>query len=148
MQSQPQPMKHGEQHRPGKPGSPDSIRYAPWYVVLSGDRETDDEVIVEDHVLRLPLFEDMDTYRLKRCAICAGEASSSGAVTVRIENETQGFDLLTSDMSLGAGSNYENESEKIDTDEDKFGLEGDLIAFHITGAGTGAKGLKVILVWW
>ena len=146
--SLPQPSKHGEQHRPGKPGAPDSIRYAPWYVVLSGDRDDDDPIIVEDHVLRLPLFEDMDTYRLKRCAIALGEASSSGAVTVSLENETQAFDLLTSDMSLSSGANYANESAKIDPDEDKVGLEGDLITFNITGAGTDAKGLKVILVWW
>lgn len=142
------PVKHGEEHRPGKPGAPDSIRYAVWHIALSGDREDDDPVEVADHVFRPPLFEDMDTYRLGRIAIAAGVASSSGAVTVHVENETQGFDLLTSDLSLASGSQYENESEKIDPDVDKIGLEGDIIRFDITGAGTDAKGLKVILVWW
>jgi len=144
-----QPMKHGEQHRPGKPGAPDSIRYATWHIALSGDRENDDPVAVEDHVFRPPLFEDMETYRLGRIAIGAGEPSSSGAVTVDVLNETQGYSLLTSDLSLPAGSNYANESAKIDPDETKVGMEGDVIRFDITGAGAGdCKGLKVILVWW
>jgi len=145
-----QPMKHGEQHRPGKPGAPDQIRYAVWHIALSGDREDDDAVIAEDHVFRAPLAEDMDTYKLKRVAIAAGEASSSGAVQVRVWNETQAFDILTGDLALPAGANYENEADKIpdDPDDELAGVEGDIIRFDVTAAGTDCKGLKVILVWW
>jgi len=146
-----QPSKHGEQHRPGKPGGPDGIRYAVWHIALSGDREIDDPVIVEDHVFRAPLAEDMDTYKLKRVAIGAGEPSSSGAVTVHVENETQGFDIITSDLSLPGGATYQNEEAKIpdDPDDALAGVEGDIIRFDVTGAGAGdCKGLKVILVWW
>ena len=141
-------MKHGEQHTPM---SPDGIRYAVWHIALSGDREIDDPVIVEDHVFRPPLAEDMDTYKLKRIAIAAGVPSSSGAVTVHVENETQGFDIITSDLSLPAGQNYQNESAKIPSDptDSLAGVEGDIIRFDITSAGAGdCKGLKVILTWW
>ncbi len=140
-----QPLKHGHQHTPL---SPDAVRYAVWHIALSGDRDDDDPVIAEDNVFRPPVSEDMDTYLLRRLMLGLGVTSSSGDVSIAITNETTGDSLLTGDATIPAGDVYANESAQIDLDELKFVTEGDIIRFDITAGGTGAKGLKAVLVFW
>ncbi len=140
-----QPLKHGAQHTPI---APDGIRYAVWHILLSGDRDDDDPVIAEDNVVRPPITTDMDTYLLRGVELGLGVASSSGAVSIDITNETTADRLLTTDASISSGAQHVDASSAIDYDEEKFVTAGDIIRIDITAAGTDAKGLKAVLVWW
>ena len=74
--------------------------------------------------------------------------SSSGAVTVMIRNVTQAADMLTTAITIDASENTSYTAATapvIDTANDDVAT-GDLIAIDVDGAGTGADGLGVILV--
>ena len=73
--------------------------------------------------------------------------SSSGLPTVQIANVTQGADMLSTKCSIDAGelTSYTALTPAvIDTANDDVAT-GDLLRFDIDVAGTGAKGLQVIL---
>ncbi len=139
-----QPAKHAEQHNPR---GPDSIRYVPLYIALSGDRDGDDPLVAEDNVFRIPVHEDMDGLRLKRAALSAGVASSSGSVQVAIENE----DLAVapcSTLTLGSGAQYAELSSAIAAEPDNIATEGETWRVDVVSAGTDVKGLKLMLIYW
>lgn len=73
--------------------------------------------------------------------------SSSGLPTVQVRNITQAVDMLSTKVSIDA-SEYSSDSAAtpavIDTANDDIAL-GDRIAIDVDVAGTGAKGLGVIL---
>jgi hypothetical protein len=140
-----QPLKHGEQHNPR---GPDAIQYVALHIALSGDRDEDDPVIVEDNVFRPPMHEDVNGLRLKRLSLGLGVASSSGSVSIAIENETQAVSMLTGAASLGAGAQYAEVSSVIADEPDNVVAEGDVLRIDITAAGTDAKGLKAMLIFW
>jgi len=76
--------------------------------------------------------------------------SSSGAIDIEVRNVTDSVDMLTTGINIDVGdySSYESESPgEIDTDNNQVAT-GDLIAIDIDGAGTGAKGLGVVLVFY
>jgi hypothetical protein len=73
--------------------------------------------------------------------------SSSGSPTVQIRNITQSADMLTTKITIDASefSSYTAAAAPvIDTGNDDVAT-GDLIAVDVDGAGSGAKGLGVIL---
>lgn len=137
------PAIHGRDHRPG--GGADETRYAVWHIALTGDRDDDDVVVAENNVIRPVVSLDMDTYRLEFIQLGLGVASSSGAVSIMVENETRAVDMLSTAASLGAGSQYADQASVIAARPDNEVSTGDVIAIHITAAGTDAKGLKAIL---
>jgi len=140
-----QPSKHAEQHTPW---GPDSIRYHALHIALTGDRDDDDPVIVENNVWREVVHEDCAGLRLKRIDVILGTASSSGDVSVFIENETQAIDMLSSDASIASGDNYSEQSGVIAAYPDNLVELGDVWRIDITEAGTDAKGLKVRVIFW
>lgn len=140
-----QPSKHAEQHNPR---GPDAIQYLVLHIALTGDRDDDDPVAVEDNVFRIPIHEDGDGLRLKRLALGLGVASSGGSVSIELENETQSSSPLTGAASIPAGDQYAEQSSVIADEPDNVAVEGDIIRIDITAAGTDAKGLKIMLVWW
>jgi len=140
-----QPAKHSTQHRPS---GPDAIDYVALHIALSGDRDDDDPVIAEDNVFRLPIHEDADGLRLKRLSLGLGVASSSGDVSIAITNETQSLSPLTGDATIPSGDQYAEQSSVIAAEPDSLVLEGDILRIDITAAGTDAKGLKAMLIFW
>lgn len=73
--------------------------------------------------------------------------SSSGTVTVQIRNATQAADMLSTAITIDASefTSYSAATPPVvDTGNDDVAT-GDLIAVDVDGAGTGAKGLGVIL---
>lgn len=135
----------GWTHRPKSEGGTDPVNFAVWHILLTGDRDSDEDVAVEDHVVRPAITADMSGLRLKRVVISLGVASASGAVEFMIVNETQAVDMLSSVASLASGSQYADESANIAAAPDNVVTEGDIIAVNITAAGSGAKGLKAML---
>jgi hypothetical protein len=78
---------------------------------------------------------------------CVTTVSSSGNVTVQIRNVTQGADMLSTPITIEPSENcsYTSATQPvIDTGNDDVAT-GDLIRVDIDGAGTGTKGLIVIL---
>lgn len=139
-----QPGKHAEQHTPW---GPDAINYHALHIALTGDRDGDEPVAVEDNVFREVVHEDADGLRLKRLDVILGVASSSGSVTVRIVNETQAITLVSS-ASIAAGDNYAEQSSAIAAYPNNVLTLGDVLRFDVTAAGADAKGLKVRLISW
>jgi hypothetical protein len=75
--------------------------------------------------------------------------SSSGVVIVQIRNVTQAADMLTTRISIGASvfTSYAGSGSVAgipDTANDDVAT-GDMVAYDVDGAGTGAKGLGVNL---
>lgn len=85
---------------------------------------------------------------LTGCGAYVTTVSSSGLPTVQIRNITQSWDILSTKLSIDA-SEFSSDTATtpyvIDPSKDLISL-GDRIAIDVDVAGTGAKGLGVILV--
>jgi len=84
---------------------------------------------------------------LKTANAFISTTSSSGDVAVQVRNITKAVDMLSTTIGITATdySSYESATPGVvDTAHDDVST-GDLIAIDIDGAGTGAKGLGVIL---
>ena len=74
--------------------------------------------------------------------------SSSGALTVQVRNITQAVDMLATAITIDASENSSLTAATLPAVHQTRNQvrEGDLIAIDVDGAGTGAKGLGVVLV--
>jgi hypothetical protein len=91
---------------------------------------------------------DLNGWNLVDADAFVTTVSSSGAPTVQIRNITQTADMLSTLITIDANeftSYTAATAPVIDTNNDDVAT-GDLIAIDVDGAGTGAKGLGVILV--
>lgn len=74
--------------------------------------------------------------------------SSSGALTVQVRNITQAVDMLATAITIDQGENSSLTAATLPAVHQTRNQvrEGDLIAIDVDGAGTGAAGLGVVLV--
>lgn len=73
--------------------------------------------------------------------------SSSGNITIQVRNVTTGEDMLSTPIRIDATefTSYTSSLASV-TDDDHYVVStGDIIAIDVDGAGTGAKGLGLIL---
>lgn len=108
-----------------------------------------DDVVVAtgDDQFFLAISEDMDGMDLIAVAAWVSTPSSSGVVTVRPRNETQGTDMLTTQITIDAGETNSFTAAVppvINTGADDVDVA-DFIGINVDTAGTGAKGLGVDL---
>jgi hypothetical protein len=95
--------------------------------------------------------KDLDQSYLRRAEGFVTTASSSGAITVQIRNNTKAVNLLATPVTIDSGelsSSTAAQAVPITIDPvTELGLcyWGDRIAVNVTAAGTGAWGLGVIL---
>jgi hypothetical protein len=95
----------------------------------------------------LPIDEALAGLNLVSAHAFVTTASSSGLVTVQIRNVTQAADMLSTAITIDASetSSYTAATPPvIDTNNDDVALA-DLVAVDVDTAGTGAKGLYVVL---
>jgi Collagen triple helix repeat (20 copies) len=89
----------------------------------------------------------LNGYRLTAAHAALTTASTSGAVTVQVRNTTQGFDMLTTPITIDANEKNSYTAATpavIDTAHDDVAT-GDEIRIDVDGAGANAKGLIAIL---
>ena len=90
---------------------------------------------------------DLDGTSLLDVAAYVTTVSSSGLPTIQVRNETTTNDMLTTPITIDVGETTSYTSAApavIDATHQKVSV-GDLIAIDVDVAGTGAKGLGVIL---
>lgn len=93
------------------------------------------------------IAQDMHRLRLTRVEMFVTTVSSSGIVQVQIRNITGAVDMLATRVQVDASEKNSKTAATaavIDTDTN-FVSWGDEIAIDVDAAGTGAKGLGVIL---
>lgn len=91
--------------------------------------------------------EDMDGMNLTRIEGYVTTVSSSGAIQVQLFNVTQSVDMLSTVLSIDAGELNSKDAATqpvIDTGNDDVAW-GDHLQWQIDSAGTGAKGLGLML---
>lgn len=89
----------------------------------------------------------LDGYVLTEPVACVATASSSGAVTVQVRNVTQAHDMLSTAITIDANesTSYTAATPPVVNAANAAVAVGDAIAIDVDGAGTGTKGLFVLL---
>lgn len=148
----PGPNYHGWTHRLRSEGGTDPI-YEEW-PGGAGAPQFDIKVLTDyqtlstgdgQFIFAIPL--DLNGMNLTSVAAYVTTVSSSGIPTIQIRNVTQAADMLTTKITIDASeftSYTAATAAVIDTANDDVAT-GDLIAVDVDVAGTGAKGLGVIL---
>lgn len=129
----------------------DERQYATWdkpepIYIRAITRNT--EWAVEDDVDGFYIPEDFDGKIIKSVHIACHTPSLSGKPTVQIHNETQGWDVLSTRATIDVGEDTSYTAAVqpvVDTDYHEVST-GDFIRIDVDVAGTGAKGLDVIIV--
>lgn len=141
------PHKHGRDHRAG---GEDPIPVVLERKVLS-DTTT---VSVGDGKLIWAITEDLDGCILSDADAFVTTVSSSGLVTVQLRNVTRAVDMLSTKITIDANefTSYTAATPAVIDDlgspARSIVFRGNLIAVDVDVAGTGAKGLGVMLVFW
>lgn len=104
-------------------------------------------VTTGDGKIIIAISEELNTYNLVKAHAYCTTVSSSGNPTVQIRNVTDSVDILSTAITIDA-TEYTSYTAAtapvIDTTKDDVAT-GDRIAIDVDGAGTGTKGLGVIL---
>lgn len=142
-------------HRDHEHGGADPVRLA-WestgFSGLVGQFEikvvADDTIVTTGDgkfIFAIPI--DLDSTLLSALAAYVTTVSSSGTPTVQIRNVTTGHDMLTTPITIQAGdtTSYTSPAPPVVNSTYATVTYGDLIAVDVDAAGTGAKGLGVIL---
>lgn len=136
---------HGWDHRPKWLGGPDPAQPCPpYHIKLFADTQI---VVtgVRDYTFAIPF--DVDGLELKHVEIDITAVSSSGDVTVQVANLTQGVDMLSTVARIDAGDYHSGDSATpvvINAGNAQV-FHKDRLQVQITGAGTNAAGLAIIL---
>lgn len=109
---------------------------------------TVDTITTGDNKARIDIIADLAGMNLVYCMATCDTPSSSGAITIQIRNVTDSVDMLSTKLTIDANE-YTSVTAAvpyvIDASKDDV-AEGDRLAIDVDGAGTGAKGLRVSLV--
>ena len=136
---------HGWTHRPKRRGGTDPLSpSAVLFIKVFSDTQT---VTTGDGKFIFACSNDMDGMNLVDADAYVTTVSSSGTPTVQIRNITQTSDMLTTKITIDASeftSYTATTAPVIDTGNDDVAVA-NLIAVDVDVAGTGAKGLGVIL---
>jgi len=104
-------------------------------------------VTVGDNQLIFCIMPDWNGLNLVDADIFVSTVSSSGLVTVQLRNVTDAVDMLSVRMTIDANEKTSFTAATqptIDLTHDDV-VTGDIISVDVDGAGTGAKGLGVML---
>lgn len=138
------PAKHGRDHAPG---GEDPIPL-PGEAVYSIKVFRDDTVVeTGDGQFIFEVPEDLDGGSLIRVEGYVTTVSSSGGLSVQIRNITQAHDMLSSAIAVDVSelNSKDASSQPAVNSSNATVAWGDQIAVDVDSAGTGAKGLGVIL---
>lgn len=138
------PAKHGRDHTPG---GEDPIPL-PGEAVYSIKVFRDDiEVATGDGRFIFEVPEDLDGASLIRVEGYVTTVSSSGGLTVQVRNITQAHDMLSTGITIDVSelNSKDASSQPAVNGSNATVAWGDQIAVDVDNAGSGAKGLGVIL---
>ncbi len=90
---------------------------------------------------------ELNGMNLVACAAYVSTVSASGLPTVQIRNVTQAVDMLTTKITIDAGefTSYTATTPPVIDAGNADVATGDLLAIDVDVAGTGAKGLGVVV---
>lgn len=139
-------QKTGEMHgRDHVPGGADPIRLGEFEIKIVADTTV---VAVGDAALIMCVPADLDQAALITVASFVTTVSTSGLVTVQIRNLSQGpVTMLSTAVTIDVSefTSYTAATAAVVNAANSKVKTGDLIAFDISAAGTGAKGLGAIV---
>jgi len=102
-------------------------------------------VAVGDSAREFFVARDMNASRIMEAHAGVTTVSTSGIVTVQLRNVTQGITLLSTAITIDANEYTSYTAATPSVCLLQMVLVGDKIAIDVTVAGTGAKGLEMIL---
>lgn len=133
-------VDHARRHRPNGSDPVDAL-----YEIKVFDDTT--AAATGDGKMIFAIPSDLGGCRLKDAQAFVTTVSSSGLPTVQIRNVTQAADMLTTKVTIDASefTSYSAATPRVIDAANAAVARGDLIAIDVDVAGTGAKGLGVIL---
>lgn len=137
---------HGWTHRPKALGGTDPVVLpVVLFIKVTGDRTTDPVLTTGDGQFIFEISRDMDEMKLIEVESYVTTVSSSGLPTIQLRKVDSG-DLLNPKCSIDASEKNSKDAatQPVITDDGPFN-HGDHISIDVDVAGTGAKGLGVIL---
>ena len=135
---------HASDHRRGGP-DPLPVR-ATLHIKVFADNPDDPAVTTGTNKFVFAVAEDMAGLILRRVEAFVSTASSSGRVQVQVKNLTQAVYLLTTAVQVDAGELSSKTAAIVGVAGSTVENEqSDLISIDVLEAGTGARGLGVIL---
>ena len=114
------------------------------YFQVVGD---DTALTVEDGKMYFTVPPTLNGMNLVDADAMIATASSSGLPAIQIYNQTDSVDMLSTQITIDVGefASYTAETQPvIDTTKDDV-VTGDVLRIDVKGAGTGTKGLHVVL---
>lgn len=138
------PAKHGRDHSPGGEDPIPYPRGIAEHIKVFEDIET---VLAGDGAFYFGCARDFDAYLLSDVEIDVSTVSSSGIVQVQIHNLTQAVDMLSTRVQIDANETHSRTSSvsAVINAANAEVAHGDIIRIDVDAAGTGAKGLAVVL---
>lgn len=135
------PAKHGRDHGPG---GEDHVRAAVIEIKVFSDTAG---VSTGDSKFVFAVSQDLNGAGLVAAHAFVSTVSSSGIPTVQIRNITDAVDMLSTRITIDASefTSYTAATRAVVNSANRTVTTGDLIAVDVDVAGTGAKGLGVIL---
>lgn len=132
---------HGKDHGPK---SPDPLRFASLHIKVVPDTEL---VTVGDGQFIFVIAEDMHNLNLAHVELFVTTVSSSGKPTVQLRNITAAVDMLSTKVEIDASEKNSKDAatQAVINTANALVEWGDHIAIDVDVAGTGAKGLGIIL---
>lgn len=121
-----------------------STHKAVLFIKVMTDRQV---VVVGDGIFEFEISEDMDTMVLTEVEGYVTTVSSSGGLLVQLHNNTAAVDMLSTRLGIDVSDLNSKDAATqpvINTSNDDVAW-GDHIRIDIDSAGTGAKGLGVML---
>lgn len=107
-----------------------------------------DELVVGDDAFVWMVPLDIDEFVFTDAQAFVSVTSSSGVPTIQLRNVTQALDILSTPITIDVGdlTSYDATTRRVISDTNRHVNTGDLIAIDVDVAGTGAKGLGVVIV--
>jgi hypothetical protein len=138
------PAYHGWTHRPRTQGGTDPIGGGHFEIKVTSD-ETDLTTGDGQFIFAIP--EDLDKAVLYHAHAFISTVSSSGTPQVQIRNVTQAVDMLSTRITIDVSefTSYTATTQPVINPANNDVAKADLIAVDVDTAGTGARGLGVIL---
>jgi hypothetical protein len=120
---------------------------AVFHIKLTKDGTVPAAVVVGDGLFILEISEDMDLMTLRALKLFVTTASSSGIVTVQLRNITTTFDMLSTKLTIDANEKSSKTAVAPYVLDLRYVTvhDGDQIAIDVDVAGTGAKGLGIVI---
>lgn len=122
------------------------IKNTPKVIVIQCT-DFDTALTVGDYKYAVIIPEELDGYRFIACHAKVKTASTSGSVSIQINDDDGEGDMLTTNATIAATyhSTFDQNTGGVVRDDNNIVQKGHLFFINIDSAGTGAKGLYVML---